>query len=56
METTQILTLGQKWKGLKQGFRITRERTVGSKQKRVEVVYGITSFSMTLANAAMTTS
>ncbi len=46
------MTLGQKWKGLKQGFCITRERTVGSKQKTVEVVYGITSLSMTRANAA----
>lgn len=51
LETTPTLTAGQKWKGLKQGFRITRERTVGGK-KSVEVVYGITSLSMRRANAA----
>jgi len=51
LETTQILTVGQKWKGLKQGFRITRERTVKG-VKSVEVVYGITSLSMKQANAA----
>lgn len=51
LETTQILTVGQKWKGLKQGLRITRERTVKGK-KTVEVVYGITSLSMRQANAA----
>lgn len=51
VETTQILTVGQKWKGVKQGFRITRERTVKGK-KTVEVVYGITSLSMKQANAA----
>jgi len=51
LETTQILTVGQKWKGLKQGLRITRERTVKGK-KTVEVMYGITSLSMKQANAA----
>lgn len=51
LETTPILTAGQKWKGLKQGLRITRERTVKGK-KTVEVVYGITSLSMERANAA----
>ena len=51
LETTRILTVGQKWKGLKQGLRITRERTVKGK-KTVEVVYGITSLSMEQANAA----
>ena len=50
METTTILTTGSKWKGLKQGFRITRERTVKGK-KTVEVVYGITSLSAERANA-----
>ena len=51
LETTPILTGGQKWKGLKQGLRITRERTVKG-VKSVEVVYGITSLSMPHANAA----
>ncbi len=51
LETTQILTVGQKWKGLRQGLRITRERTVKGK-RTVEVVYGITSLSMGRANAA----
>lgn len=51
LETTPILTVGQKWKGLKQGLRITRERTVKG-VKSIEVVYGITSLSMTQANAA----
>jgi predicted transposase YbfD/YdcC len=51
LETTTILTAGQQWKGLKQGFRVTRERTVKGK-KTVEVVYGITSLSPERANAA----
>ncbi|AWM37633.1 hypothetical protein GobsT_43700 [Gemmata obscuriglobus] len=51
LETTPIVTVGQKWKGLKQGLRITRERAVKGK-KTVEVVYGITSLSMARANAA----
>jgi len=51
LRTTPILTLGQKWTGLKQGFEITRERTIGG-QKTVEVVYGITSLSADRANAA----
>jgi predicted transposase YbfD/YdcC len=44
------LTLGQKWKGLKQGFEITRERTIQGKQT-IEVVYGITSLSPDQADA-----
>jgi predicted transposase YbfD/YdcC len=51
LQTTQILTAGQKWKGLKQGFKITRERTVKGKTT-VEVVYGITSLSADRADAA----
>lgn len=51
LEATPILTSGQKWKGLKQGLRITRERTVKG-VKSVEVVYAITSLSMQQANAA----
>jgi predicted transposase YbfD/YdcC len=52
LQTTQILTVGQKWRGLRQGFKVTRERTVGG-QKTVEVVYGITSLSAERANAAV---
>jgi predicted transposase YbfD/YdcC len=42
--------LHEKWSGVKQGFELTRERTVGGK-KAVEVVYGITSLSATEATA-----
>jgi predicted transposase YbfD/YdcC len=52
LQTTQVLTVGQKWKGLKQGFKITRERTIRG-EKTVEVVYGITSLSAERANAAV---
>ena len=48
---TRILTAGQNWKGLKQGFRITRERTVKG-VTTVEVAHGITSLSAERANAA----
>ena len=51
LETMPILMAGQKWKGLKQGLRITRERTVKG-VKSVEVVYGITSLSVKRADAA----
>jgi predicted transposase YbfD/YdcC len=51
LETTTILTVGSKWKGLKQGFRITRERTAKGKTT-VEVAHGITSLSTEQANAA----
>ena len=51
LRVTSILTAGPKWKGLKQGFQVTRERTLGG-QKTVEVVYGITSLSAERANAA----
>jgi predicted transposase YbfD/YdcC len=44
--------VNQKWKGLKQGFRLTRERTIGGK-KTVEVVHGITSLSADRADAAV---
>jgi predicted transposase YbfD/YdcC len=50
LRTTMTLTLHQKWKGLKQGFELTRERTIKGK-KTVEVVYGITSLSPEKANA-----
>jgi predicted transposase YbfD/YdcC len=42
--------LHEKWSGVKQGFELTRERTVGGK-KAVEVVYGITSLAATEATA-----
>jgi predicted transposase YbfD/YdcC len=51
LEATRILTAGQKWRGLKQGFRVTRERTVKGKRS-VEVVHGITSLSADRADAA----
>ena len=51
VRTTAILTLAQKWKGMKQGFEITRERTVGGSAKTVEVEYGITSLAPGEANA-----
>lgn len=51
LRTTSILTVGQKWKGLKQGFRLTRERIIGG-HKTVEVVHGITSLSADRADAA----
>jgi predicted transposase YbfD/YdcC len=47
---TTILTKTQQWKGLKQGFELTRERTVKGKTT-VEVVYGITSLSRERADA-----
>lgn len=51
LEATPIVTAGPKWKGLNQGLRITRERTVKG-VRSVEVVYGITSLSVGRANAA----
>jgi predicted transposase YbfD/YdcC len=50
LRTTEILTVHEKWRGLKQGFELTRERTIGT-QKTKEVVYGITSLSSAEANA-----
>lgn len=51
LRTTSILTVGSKWKGLAQGFEVTRERTVKGK-KTVEVAYGITSLPPEKADAA----
>jgi predicted transposase YbfD/YdcC len=51
LRTTSILTVTEKWKGMKQGFEITRERTVDDKTT-VEVVYGMTSLSADRADAA----
>jgi predicted transposase YbfD/YdcC len=50
LRTTSILTVHEKWSGLKQGFERRRERTIGAK-KTVEVVYGITSLSAEEADA-----
>lgn len=50
LRTTAILTLGRLWPGLKQGFEITRERTIGGK-KTVEVVSGVTSLAPERADA-----
>jgi predicted transposase YbfD/YdcC len=51
LRTTTILTLGDKWPELAQGFEITRERTEKG-QKTVEVVYGITSLKPEKADAS----
>lgn len=51
VEVTRVLTAGQRWPGLKQGLRVTRERTVKGK-KTVEVVHAITSLSGERADAA----
>jgi predicted transposase YbfD/YdcC len=48
---TTILTKTQQWKGLKQGFELTRERTEKGKTT-VERVYGITSLNRERADAA----
>ena len=50
IEVTEILTKGELFKGLKQGFRITRERHEKGKTT-IEVVYGITSLSREQADA-----
>ena len=50
IRTTTILTKAREWKGLKQGFEITRERTEEGKTT-VEVVYGITSLDPQQADA-----
>lgn len=50
LEATRILTAGQNWAGLEQGFRVTRERTVKG-VRTVEVVHGITSLSAERADA-----
>ena len=50
LRTTTVLTVGQKWAGLKQGFEITRERTIKG-VTTVEVVHGITSLSEEKADA-----
>jgi predicted transposase YbfD/YdcC len=50
LRLTQTLTKHQDWRGLKQGFFLTRERTEKG-EKTVEVVFGITSLSRERADA-----
>jgi predicted transposase YbfD/YdcC len=51
LRVTALLTLSQKWPGLRQGFEVTRQRTEKGKTT-VEVVYGITSLGPEEAGAA----
>src|SRR5262249_22139158 len=51
LRTTPILTRHGQWKGLKQGFELTRARVVNG-VKTVEVVHGITSMGEEEAGAA----
>jgi hypothetical protein len=50
LRTTTVLTLHGKWPGLRQGFELTRKRTVKG-VTTVEVVYGISSLELEEANA-----
>jgi hypothetical protein len=50
LRTTTILTKGQEWAGLRQGFELVRERTEKGKTT-VEVVHGISSLSPERADA-----
>lgn len=50
LRTTGVLTSGRKWRGLKQGFELVRERTVKG-HKTVEVAHGITSLGPERADA-----
>ena len=49
VRTTSILTLQQKWPGLRQGLEITRERTVRGKTT-VEIEYAMTSLKVEQAD------
>ena len=51
LRRTTILTKTQQWAGLKQGFELTRERTVQGVTTR-ETVYGITRLSVERADAS----
>lgn len=51
LRTTATLTKQQDWDGLKQGFELTRERTIRG-VRTVETVRGITSLSAERADAA----
>src|SRR5262249_40120926 len=44
LRTTSTLTLHQEWPGLKQGFELTRRRTVKG-ETTTEVIYGISSLA-----------
>lgn len=48
---TTLLTVGQDWPGLEQGFRITRRRVIRGVATE-EVAYGITSLPRDRADAA----
>jgi Transposase DDE domain len=50
LRTTSLLTKHPDWAGLKQGFELTRERTIQG-VKTVETVRGITSLSAERADA-----
>lgn len=50
VRTTPLLTCHDRWDGIKQGFRVTRERTVRG-VTTVEVSHGITSLSVERADA-----
>jgi hypothetical protein len=50
VRTTSTLTKGQDWAGLKQGFELTRERTIHG-ERTVESVRGITSLTADRADA-----
>lgn len=50
LRTTTLLTTHERWRGLAQGFELTRERTAAGKTS-VEVVYGITSLTPLEASA-----
>jgi predicted transposase YbfD/YdcC len=50
LRRTTILTKTQDWAGLKQGFELTRERTIQGVTTR-ETVYGISSLSVVEADA-----
>lgn len=51
LRTTTLLTTGERWRGLAQGFELTRERTLHG-VTTVEVEYGITSLRPERASAA----
>jgi len=51
LRRTTMLTKTQDWAGLKQGFELTRERTIQGVTTR-ETVYGITSLSTAQADAS----
>jgi hypothetical protein len=50
LRATPILTCHDRWAGIKQGFRVTRSRTVKG-VTTVEVVHGITSLPVERADA-----